>query len=132
MSSSQPSLADLRIERSSESRPPRGAFPWIIVAIVLLGATAVGWCVMRPKVPVVKTVAARELVSGSGERTVLNASGYVTARREATVSSKITGKVTEVLIEEGVKVKDGQILARLVYDFCQKPTHYSLGQHGWG
>jgi len=44
---------------------------------------------------------------------VLNASGYVTARRQATVSSKVTAKVTEVLVEEGMKVKDGQILARL-------------------
>jgi RND family efflux transporter MFP subunit len=43
----------------------------------------------------------------------LNASGYVTARRAATVSSKVTGKVIEVLIEEGMKVKENQILARL-------------------
>src|SRR5262249_58398616 len=45
--------------------------------------------------------------------TVLNASGYVTARREATASSKVTGKVVEVLIEEGMKVKEGQVLAKL-------------------
>src|SRR4029434_9775404 len=44
---------------------------------------------------------------------VLNASGYVTARRRATVSSKITGKVIEVNVEEGMAVKEGQILARL-------------------
>jgi RND family efflux transporter MFP subunit len=44
---------------------------------------------------------------------VLNASGYVTARRAATASSKVTGKVVEVLIEEGMKVKEGQVLARL-------------------
>ena len=44
---------------------------------------------------------------------MLNASGYVTARRAATVSAKVTGKVVEVLIEEGMKVKEGQVLARL-------------------
>ena len=44
---------------------------------------------------------------------MLNASGYVTARREATVSSKVTGKVTEVLIEEGMKVTNNQVVARL-------------------
>ena len=44
---------------------------------------------------------------------VLNASGYVTARRRATVSSKITGKVVEVNVEEGMAVSEGQILARL-------------------
>jgi RND family efflux transporter MFP subunit len=52
-------------------------------------------------------------VAQGGARTVLNASGYVTARRAATISSKITAKVTEVLIEEGVRVKEGQVLARL-------------------
>jgi RND family efflux transporter MFP subunit len=44
---------------------------------------------------------------------VLNASGYVTARRQATVSSKFTGRVTEILIEEGMQVEEGQVLARL-------------------
>jgi RND family efflux transporter MFP subunit len=70
---------------------------------------------MRPKAIEVHTVSAREIggSSSSGERTVLNASGYVTARRAATVSSKVTGKVIEVLIEEGMKVKEGQVLARL-------------------
>jgi RND family efflux transporter MFP subunit len=56
---------------------------------------------------------AREVISAGGDRTVLNSSGYVTARRDATVSSKITGKVTEILIEEGMSVKEGQVLARL-------------------
>jgi RND family efflux transporter MFP subunit len=58
------------------------------------------------------TVVARE-VSIGGDQTVLNASGYVTARRQATVSSKVTGKVEEVLIEEGMEVAAGQVLARL-------------------
>jgi RND family efflux transporter MFP subunit len=44
---------------------------------------------------------------------VLDASGYVTARLQATVSAKITGKVTEVLIEEGMRVREGAVLARL-------------------
>jgi RND family efflux transporter MFP subunit len=62
----------------------------------------------------VRTAVARDAApAGKGGQTVLNASGYVTARREATVSSKVTGKVMEVLIEEGMKVKEGQILARL-------------------
>ena len=44
---------------------------------------------------------------------MLNASGYVTARRRATVSSKVTGKLVEVLVEEGMAVREGQVLARL-------------------
>ena len=60
-----------------------------------------------------RTVLARAATGPGLERTVLNASGYVTARRSATVSSKVTGKVIELLIEEGMKVQQGQILARL-------------------
>src|SRR5262249_45489952 len=48
-----------------------------------------------------------------GTASVLDASGYVTARRQATVSAKITGKVAEVLIEEGQRVNEGDVLARL-------------------
>ena len=58
-------------------------------------------------------MAARPAPAAGAARTVLNASGYVTARRQATISSKVTGKVTEVLIEEGMRVNEGQVLARL-------------------
>jgi RND family efflux transporter MFP subunit len=51
--------------------------------------------------------------AAGSQAAVLNASGYVTARRRATVSSKITGKVVEVNVEEGQAVREGQILARL-------------------
>ena len=51
--------------------------------------------------------------AGSAPGAVLNASGYVTARRRATVSSKVTGKVLEVFVEEGQAVRRGQVLARL-------------------
>ena len=61
----------------------------------------------------VRTAFATVVGGTDSDRTVLNASGYVTARRQATVSSKVTGKVVEVLIEEGMKVKEGQVLARL-------------------
>jgi RND family efflux transporter MFP subunit len=57
---------------------------------------------------------------------VLNASGYVTARRRATVSSKVTGKVVEVLFEEGMTVTEGQVLARL--DDSLARTGHSLAQ----
>src|SRR5208282_4024608 len=59
------------------------------------------------------TVAVVREESGAGAATVLNASGYVTPRLRATVSSKITGKVTEVLIEEGKSVTEGQVVGRL-------------------
>ncbi|MGA2543298.1 MAG: efflux RND transporter periplasmic adaptor subunit [Verrucomicrobiota bacterium] len=115
MSSPKPTLDDLRIERRPESAGASKS--WLAVAVVLLAllAGAALWWRGRTETVEVRTVAARANGGGGGsaERTVLNASGYVTARRQATVSAKVTGKVIEVDIEEGLKVKEGQILARL-------------------
>ena len=62
----------------------------------------------------IKTAAVLSVSSaGASAGAVLNASGYVTARRRATVSSKVTGKVLEIFVEEGKAVKKGQVLARL-------------------
>ena len=66
--------------------------------------------------------------SGAPSASVLDASGYVTARRQATVSSKITGKVMEVFIEEGMFVKKGQILAQLDDSTFQAELKYSISQ----
>jgi RND family efflux transporter MFP subunit len=113
MSSPKPSLDDLRIERRPEREPKSILWPVLAVAILLLAAAAIWWH-SRPNALEVRTADARSLAStGGGDRTVLNASGYVTARRAATVSAKVTGKVVEVLVEEGMKVKEGQVLARL-------------------
>jgi RND family efflux transporter MFP subunit len=106
-------LDDLRIERGAEQKPQ--VRMWLVVAVVVVLALigAASWWHSRSGAVLVQTAAARGGASDGGERIVLNASGYVTARRAATVSSKVTGKVTEVLIEEGMKVKAGQVLARL-------------------
>jgi RND family efflux transporter MFP subunit len=114
MSVSKPPLDELRIERAAGRKPESKT--WMVVAataIVLVLALVVMIWHSRSGGIVVHTATARELGSNGGERTVLNASGYVTARRAATVSSKVTGKVVEVLIEEGMKVKEGQVVARL-------------------
>jgi RND family efflux transporter MFP subunit len=112
MSSDKPALDALRIERRQEK--PSSARHWLAAAVIglLLLAGAAVWWHSRSSAVEVQTAAARE-AGGGGDRTVLNASGYVTARRAATVSSKVTGKVTEVLIEEGMKVTNSQVLARL-------------------
>ncbi len=115
--SPKPSLDDLRIERSAPPGSKSRTWPIILLIVALAVIGAAVWWFRQPAVEV-RTVAAREVSKSSGpgaggDRTVLNASGYVTARRQATVSSKITGKVTEVLIEEGMQVKENQVLARL-------------------
>ncbi len=104
-------LAGLAIDQ--DERRGAGSGVWLGVGVLVVVAVAAGaWWVVAHRPPVVTTAAARAVTVG-GHATVLNASGYVTARRKATVSSKVTGKVLEVLIEEGMVVADGQVLARL-------------------
>ena len=112
MSAERPSLDDLKIDRSVDGATSRGSL-WIVLgALILLGAAGLYFFLREPRKEVTAVLARETELSSSGQ-TVLNASGYVTARRQATVSSKVTAKVLEVLIEEGMEVKEGQILARL-------------------
>ncbi len=115
MSSTKPPLDELRIERPAGQEPESKLWRTLAIvggAVVILALVALVWHSRAGSVEV-HTAVARELSAAGGDHTVLNASGYVTARRAATVSSKVTGKVVEVLIEEGMKVKEGQIVARL-------------------
>jgi RND family efflux transporter MFP subunit len=105
-------LAALRIEREPQ-RTPRRWVKWVILLIVLGGAAGAGWRWFTRERPVTVQVANVTERAAGTRAAVLNASGYVTARRRATVSSKITGRVMEVNVEEGMTVREGQILARL-------------------
>lgn len=93
-----------------------GGSGWMLAVFFLLITGAVGlWWYRKEHAPSVKTVEVQSVaqkLNAVGE-TVLNASGYVSARRKATVSAKITGKLTAVLIEEGQAVEEGDVLARL-------------------
>ena len=107
-------LAALRIPQ--EERGGRRSGAAIAVGlIVVLAAVAGGWYWATALQAVSVKVAPVTAKSGAATApgAVLNASGYVTARRRATVSSKVTGKVLSVLIEEGQPVREGQILAHL-------------------
>ncbi|MGB2716093.1 MAG: efflux RND transporter periplasmic adaptor subunit [Vicinamibacterales bacterium] len=106
-------LASLRIDSSARGGGSRRGV-WILV-LVLAALVAGGWFwSRRVEATEVKTAAvAAETGTGPAPGAVLNASGYVAARRRATVSSKVTGKVLEVYIEEGKEVRKGQVLARL-------------------
>jgi len=88
------------------------------------------WWGLGGKRPVPVQVATVVERSGNpGASTVLNASGYVTARRRATISSKITGKLTEVNIEEGDRVEAGEVLARLDDSQYRATLNLSRSQH---
>jgi RND family efflux transporter MFP subunit len=85
----------------------------VLVVLAVVGAGAWYWATALQAVSVkVAPVTARG-GNASAPGAVLNASGYVVARRRATVSSKVTGKVLDVLLEEGQPVREGQILAHL-------------------
>lgn len=113
MSAERPSLEGLRIDRSKAPRPPVLTPSRIIALVLVLGlATGLIWWLARAKPVPVRTAPAREIAAGE-PTTLLNASGYVTARRLATISSKVTGKIVEVLVEEGTQVEAGQMLARV-------------------
>ena len=110
-------LKELHIERHQREDHHDGGprrWPWLVgaaVLLVLLGGA--GWMLIGHRAVVVQTATAVTPASGSEAGAVLQATGYVTARRQATVSAQITGTLTAVLIEEGDHVKLGQVLARL-------------------
>ena len=112
-------LNQLHIDRNQEPPPSEwGArLLWILGAVVaIVSVAALAWfLIVRPDRMVVQTATAQPVGSGGAAKgaSLLDASGYVVARRQATVSSKITGKVMQVTIEEGQHVDAGEVIARL-------------------
>src|SRR5436190_6007016 len=127
MSLDKQTLDELRIDR--RPTPTNRSRPWLAVVGLAAIAVVAGmvWWLKRPKAAVVRTILVQESASG-GQKTLLNASGYVTARRQATVSSKVTGKVIEVMVEEGMKIEAGQILARIDSSNVEKSLRLSEAQ----
>ena len=102
-------LNQLRIDRSE---PKRSMLPWVLgVVLLAAGAGGYAWWDRAQTIEVAAATAVAVPVVEGVSTTVLEASGYVTARRQATVSAKFTGKVREVLIEEGQQVEDSVIRA---------------------
>ena len=117
MTDDRPSLDALRIDRAEAASERPRRWPWLAVAVLVLLALAGGgwWLLAREAEPAAAAAPPAPAVQPrhSGSGAVLDASGYVTARRRATVSSKVTGKIVEVMVEEGMEVEEGQVLARL-------------------
>src|SRR5262245_32807450 len=109
-------LNQMRIDRSGDTEPEGGLPRWIWFAGAGLVAVVVAaWLIFSgPSGLPVHAAVAKAAAAGTAQAgSLLDASGYVVARRQATVSSKITGKVREVLIEEGQRVDVDQVIARL-------------------
>ncbi len=108
-------ISQLKIDRNAPPPAAKGRPLWPIgVAVVVAGAIG-AWLFFDAGggAVTVETETARRPPSAAAASSVLDASGYVVARRQTTVSSKVTGKVKEVLIEEGMRVEEGQIVALL-------------------
>jgi RND family efflux transporter MFP subunit len=109
-------LNELRIQRTERDDgggPPR--WLWPVVAAVLGTALVAGgaWWLLAGRATTVQVATATAPGTGATAGAVLQATGYVTPRRRATVSTQITGTLVQVLIEEGDHVDKGQVLARL-------------------
>ncbi len=125
-------LGELQLD--AEQREPKSQLPKLLITgigAIALAAAAWFWLLPKEEPISVKTAQAETATERSvaSTATVLDASGYVTARRKATVSSKVTGKVMEVYIEEGVVVEENQLLARL--DNSNQQAQFNLSKAQW-
>ena len=122
-------LAALRLDREPTAAPTsRRWIGWLVLAIFLVGAGGGAWWWFSHERPISVEIATVSSRQAGTQAAVLNATGYVTARRRATVSSKITGKVIEVNIEEGMSVTEGQVLARLDGETQRAAVSLALAQ----
>jgi RND family efflux transporter MFP subunit len=112
-STSRPDITGLKIDESSRNgrRGGRRLRAGLFTALAIL-AVAAAVIAFRGRTPVVEVTTVRP-AGGPEGATLLNASGYVTPRRRATIAAKITARVLDVLIDEGMKIAEGQVLARL-------------------
>src|SRR6201987_6034551 len=108
----KPDLGSLRISdtKRNATRSSR-RWLWLILGALALILLAVGASAFRDRKAEVEVATARKPVTGPAG--VLNASGYITPRRRATIAAKITGRVTGVFFDEGTRVTEGQLLATL-------------------
>ncbi len=131
MSEKKDLLNNLKIDRTA---PPSEAPMTPLARYGILGAISVaivvGWLFFTSEEPVeVTTFTVKEInQNDTSASSILDASGYVVARRRATVSSKMTGKVMEVFVEEGMYVEKGQLLAQLDDSTLIADLNYSLSQ----
>jgi HlyD family secretion protein len=110
-------LAALRIDRSRATRPSRRRTVLLvgIAAVLLMGGAIALYAAFRDRLvplPEVRTEAVR-VMSLSRAETVLTATGYLESRSQAAVGAKSPGRVAQILVEEGSKVKQGDLLAVL-------------------
>lgn len=125
-------LSQLKLDRSPQAPRRRfGRSLWVGVVLVLVLTAVAVWALRPPPAISLEVATARAVATHSSASggSVLDASGYVIARRQATVSSKVTGKITEVRIEEGQRVSAGEVLARIDDSNAQAQVRLAEAQY---
>lgn len=139
-------LQQLKIDRNSTPEPT-GIKIWQLILAVIVCVVLAIWLTLEFLLPDNPAAASRGVVASTSvnqnpanveqanqpamvleNNSILNSSGYITARRMATVSSEVMGLITEVNVEEGMNVKEGQILARLDDAIAQVNFDYAVAQ----
>jgi RND family efflux transporter MFP subunit len=128
MALDQNALNSLRIERGAAPAPDRPTGKYLVYGLIAIAILCVAWWWFGSSKAIEVELTTATGTSSGGPSTVLDASGYVVARRQATVSAQVTGKVATVLIEEGMRVKAGQVLATLDESMTRRQLELSQQQ----
>lgn len=130
MSERENLLNSLKIDRSKDISEDNSPIKLYLLGLAILLVGLFWWLFLSDdELKEVTTFTVKSLqMSDSSATSILDASGYVVARRRATVSSKVTGKVMKVFIEEGMYVEEGQLLAQLDDSTMRADLNYSRSQ----
>ena len=131
MSDRENLLNNLKIDRSTTPSQDQSSLSKLyLLGIAVILVIFFSWLFLsEEELKEVTTFTVKSLeMSDSSATSILDASGYVVARRRATVSSKMTGKVMKVFIEEGMYVEEGQLLAQLDDSTMLADLNYSESQ----
>tara|TARA_Y100000768_G_scaffold253906_1_gene192920 strand:+ start:311 stop:1456 length:1146 start_codon:yes stop_codon:yes gene_type:complete len=131
MSDKENLLNNLKIDRSRSPSGDKSSLNKLyLLGIAVILVIFFSWLFLsEEELKEVTTFTVKSLeMSDSSATSILDASGYVVARRRATVSSKMTGKVMKVFIEEGMYVEEGQLLAQLDDSTMVADLNYSESQ----
>ena len=124
---SGPDLSALRIDERARRSPRRLGWRALVVAlVVVLGGAAGLFFLLRERAPEVEVATVR--ADKGGRAALLNASGYVTPRQRATIAAKITARVNEIYVDEGMQVEPGQVLARLDDSDARARLHSAMAE----
>ena len=111
-------IASLRLEDESVSSGPR-RWPWVLLVLIILGLGGFYTWRLRERWSAIEVTTTRPTLMTANQRgtnpgaPILTASGYLVARRKAVVSAKIQGRLSKLNVEEGSRVREGDVIARL-------------------